>query len=256
MRAPPTATTSPTPTETALSSARRLLLLSNSRNPAGEFLVHPHHEIRALLGESVGRVLFVPFASVVAGWDHYATIAGAALGEMGYALDAIHRSDDPVAAVRSAECLLVGGGNTFHLLAKLYEGRLLEAIRARVAEGVPYIGWSAGAVVAAPTIRTTNDMPIVEPPSLAALGLVPFQINAHYTDFHPPGFQGETRAQRLSEFIEVNPGVRVVGLPEGTMLRVEGDDVALIGGEPARVFERGREVRTVKPGEDLSFLLG
>src|SRR5829696_7522808 len=178
---------------------RSLLLLSNSRDPAGNFLVHPQREIRALLGERVRTVLFVPYASVTASWDDYAAKARAPFGQMGYELAAIHEAADPAAAVRAAEAIVVGGGNTFHLLLRLSEAGLLAPIRERVAAGVPYAGWSAGAVVAAPTIRTTNDMPIVEPPSLTALGLVPFQINAHYTDFHPPGFQGETRAERLGE---------------------------------------------------------
>jgi dipeptidase E len=104
-------------------------------------------------------------------------------------------------------------------------------------------------------MRTTNDMPIVEPPSLTALGLVPFQINAHYTDFHPPGFQGETRAERLQEFVAVNPGVRVLGLPEGTMVRVVGDEVALFGDGEAPVFATGEPVRRVRAGQDLGWLL-
>jgi dipeptidase E len=177
---------------------------------------------------------------------------------MGYRLASIHDAPDPVRAVREAEAILVGGGNTFHLLRRLYDaGGVLAAIRARVlGDGVPYVGWSAGSVVACPTIQTTNDMPIVAPPSLDALGLVPFQINAHYTDFHPPGFQGETRAERLAEFLAVNPGARVVGLREGTLLRVEGDRVALWGaGGPAALFERGRPVGELRPGDSLGFLL-
>jgi dipeptidase E len=140
------------------------------------------------------------------------------------------------AAVRDAEGIVVGGGNTFHLLARLYDAGLLDAIRGRVADGVPYVGWSAGAVVACPTIRTTNDMPIVAPPRLDALALVGFQINAHFTDVHPPGFQGETRRQRLAEFVAANPDVPVLGLPEGSMLRVVGAALTLLGPHEAPVF--------------------
>ena len=234
---------------------RRLLLLSNSRDPEGNFLEHPRQEIRELLGDRVRTVLFVPYASVTKPWDDYAALARGAFERMGYGLVSIHEA--AAGAVRAAEAIVGGGGNTFHLLRQLYEERLLDPIRERVAAGVPYVGWSAGSVVAAPTMRTTNDMPIVEPPSLTALGLVPFQINAHYTDFHPPGFQGETRAQRLEEFVEANPGARVIGLPEGTMLRVEGDEVALLGADvPAPLFERGRPRADFRRGDSLRVLLG
>jgi dipeptidase E len=239
------------------SPRRSLLLLSNSRDAAGNFLVHPERDVRALLGDRVRTVTFVPYAGVTVSWDDYAARARAAFERMGYGLASVHEGADPVAAVRAAEAVVVGGGNTFHLLLRLNEVGLLGPIRERVAAGVPYVGWSAGSVVAAPTIRTTNDMPIVEPPSLTGLGLVPFQINAHYTDFHPPGFQGETRAERLGEFIQANPGVRVIGLPEGTMLRVEDDDIQLVGPADlvAPVFERGRPRADVRAGDDVRFLL-
>jgi dipeptidase E len=120
---------------------------------------------------------------------------------------------------------------------------------------MPYVGWSAGSNVACPTIRTTNDMPVVEPPTLDALGLVPFQINPHYTELHPPGHMGETRDERLKEFAHANPGVRVIGIREGTMLRVEGDEIRLIGNKPARLFQKGEAPRDIAPEESFSFLL-
>ena len=207
---------------------RRLLLLSNSTDPEGRYLHHPAAELRALLG-GVRELLFVPYAGVTISWDRYAERVAEALAPLGCRVVPLHREPDARAAVRAAAAIAVGGGNTFHLLRALYAEGLVDAIRERVAAGVPYVGWSAGSVVACPTMRTTNDMPIVEPPSLAALGLVRFQINAHYTTFHPPGFRGETRAERLGEFVAANPGVPVIGLPEGTMLRVEGSDVRLLG---------------------------
>jgi dipeptidase E len=234
---------------------RRLLLLSNSRDPAGNYLLHPRAVIRDFLGPGVSTALFVPFAGVAVSFDDYTARVRAPFAEMGYHLDSIHASPDPRRAIAEAEAIVVGGGNTFHLLARLYEAGLLEPIRARVRAGVPYVGWSAGSVVACPTIRTTNDMPIVEPPSLASFGLVPFQINAHFTDFHPAGFQGETRRERLAEFVAVNPGVPVIGLPEGAMLRVEGDDVSLLGDLPAPVFRRGYAAAEFRPGDSLSSLL-
>ena len=228
--------------------SRRLLLLSNSRDAAGDFLRHPRDEMRALFGDA-RTVVFVPYASLRAGADEYAALVRGALEPLGYGVLSVHETADPVAAVRDAEALAVGGGNTFHLLRRLYDTGLLGALRDRARAGVPYLGWSAGSVVACPTIKTTNDMPIVDVPSLDALALVPFQINAHYTDAHPPGFRGETRAERLAEFVAANAGVRVVGLPEGTMLRVEGARVELRGEEPARIFGAGPEVVLVRAGE-------
>jgi dipeptidase E len=166
----------------------------------------------------------------------------------------VHASDDPAGVVRDAPAVAVGGGNTFHLLAHLYRSGLLGAVRDRVAAGAPYLGWSAGSVVACPTLQTTNDMPVVEPPAFAALGLVGVQINAHYTDFHPPGFQGETRAERLAEFVAANPGVAVVGLPEGSWLEARGPALTLGGPHEAPVFRHAREVERVAPGSALAEL--
>jgi dipeptidase E len=145
----------------------------------------------------------------------------------------------------------VGGGNTFHLLARLYATGLLDAIRERVRSGTPYIGWSAGANVACPTIRTTNDMPIVEPPSFDALGLVPFQINAHFTDAAVPGHGGETRRQRIEEFLLANPGSQVVALPEGTGIEVSSAGATIFGVAPALVFRAGAGPAEVAPGRTL-----
>ncbi len=236
-------------------SRRRLLLLSNSRDASGNYLRHAHARIHDFLGERVTTALFIPFAAVTRGLDAYAASTRASLAEMGYALTSVHDVPDPVAAVERAQAIVVGGGNTFQLLRRLYATQLLAPIRARVAAGVPYVGWSAGSVVTGPTIGTTNDMPIVEPPTLRALGLVPFQINAHYTDFHPPGHQGETRAERLAEFLAVHPTATVVGLREGSLLRVEDDDVHLLGTAGACVFANGREPAEYPPGASLPFLI-
>jgi dipeptidase E len=174
------------------------------------------------------------------------------LAPIGVEVAGVHRAGDAAAMaamVRDAEAIVVGGGNTFHLLKVLQEHALLDVVRERARAGVPYLGWSAGSVVAGPTIRTTNDMPIVEPPrGLAALGLVPFQINAHFTDAHPPGFQGETRRERLAEFLVANPSLSVVGLPEGDWLEVDGDVVTLRGAHAAVHFRAGEEARTIGVG--------
>ncbi|HEX5708194.1 MAG TPA: dipeptidase PepE [Pyrinomonadaceae bacterium] len=234
---------------------RKVLLLSNGSMPGRPMYEYAHAAIRDFLGTRVGRVLFVPFAGVVKTWDSYAEAARTVFGELGYALDSIHEADDAGRAVERAEAFVVGGGNTFQLLKNLYETGALEAMRARALEGVPYIGSSAGSNVACPTIMTTNDMPIVEPPSFRALGLVPFQINPHYTDARLDGHAGETRDDRLGEFVLANPGVRVVGLREGTLLRVEGMRIELVGARPARVFEHGADAREFAPGDYLEFLL-
>jgi dipeptidase E len=151
--------------------------------------------------------------------------------------------------------VVVGGGNTFALLKKMQEQGLVDAVRMAVAElGVPYVGWSAGSNVVCPTIRTTNDMPIVEPESFEAAGLVPFQINPHYTDAHPDGHAGETREQRIEEFIAANPGMTVAGLREGCLLRIEGDRRELVGERSMRIFRQGEAAREIKPGGEISSL--
>lgn len=225
----------------------RLLLLSNSTSDAG-FLTHARGWIGDALGDA-RRVLFVPFAGVTITWDAYT-------GRVREALDGltVTGAHEDGASVDGAEAILVGGGNSFALLRELYARGLLAPIRARVAAGAPYVGWSAGANLAGPTIRTTNDMPVVEPPSLDALGLVPFQINPHYTDAHPPGHRGETRAMRLAEFVALNPGVPVVGMPEGSALRVSELAVERLGPHPVRLFGLAPEPRE-EPATDLSFLL-
>jgi dipeptidase E len=234
---------------------KRLLLLSNSTNYGERYLGYPLGAIKDFLGAGVKKVLFVPFAGVRTSFAEYTKTVRAPFEEMGYQLESVHEASDPTEAVRSAEAVAIGGGNTFHLLRGLYESRLIDVIRSRVEHGAPFIGWSAGSNVACPTIRTTNDMPIVEPQSFRALKLVPFQINPHYTDAQPPGHAGETRVERLMEFIEVNPDVYVVGLREGTMLRIEDTEIRLIGDKSARVFLKGTEAMEYTAQDSLGFLL-
>jgi dipeptidase E len=220
----------------------------------------------ALLGEQmrsffgpIQRLLFVPFA--LHDHDGYVRSMIERGINAGYELDGIHRHADPVAAVERAEAIFIGGGNTFRLLDALYRFQLLDAIRQRVRGGLPYLGISAGTNVAGPTIKTTNDMPIVQPPSFDALNLVPFQINPHYYqgqaflrhgDEYQPHF-GETRDERLKEFHEMND-TPVIGLWEAGILRVEADRMQLIGA-PARVFRKGQAPVDVAPGSELTELL-
>jgi dipeptidase E len=235
-------------------AAPRLLLLSNSRNVGQGYLEHAGDAITDFLG-GVKTALFIPYAAVRVSYDDFTALAGARLRELGCEIAPIHRMRSARAAVLRAEAIIVGGGNTFRLIQLLHRRKLVTAIRSRVRAGIPYIGWSAGANVACPTIRTTNDMPIVEPLSLNAMGLVPFQINPHYLDGHPAGHGGETREERLLEFIAANPAVHVVGLREGSILRVEGRRLTLLGGKPARIFRGGREPWEVAPSDDLRFVM-
>ena len=227
----------------------RLLLLSNSSSPGRTYLDHAVPWLREFL-EGAERVAFVPYAGVTVSWDDYAAKVRAVLAPLGIELVSTHETASPLEALDNADAVLVGGGNTFHLLREMYSTGLVEAIRQRVNEGMRFVGWSAGSNVACPTIRTTNDMPIVEPPSFEALGFVPVQINPHYTDAHPEGHQGETRAQRLAEFVTANPDMPVAGLPEGTALHIDGDTLRLLGdGHPLLFLPDAPEGRPTSADE-------
>jgi dipeptidase E len=233
---------------------KRILLISNSTLFGSGYLDHAEEEIRSALG-TVERVLFVPFA--LYDWDAYAAQARQRFEAMGYGLDSIHEARDTKTAaekVNNADAIFIGGGNTFRLLNSLYQLDLLSRIRGRMEEGMLYIGSSAGAVVAAPTIKTTNDMPIVQPPSFNSLGLVPFQINAHYLD---PDLNsthmGETREVRINQFLEDNE-TPVVGLREGCMIRADRGVYTLRGRTNARIFRRGVDPVELVPGATLDFL--
>ena len=233
-------------------SNSRILLISNSTLYGSGYLDHAASEICDFLGAG-RKVLFVPFALHDAA--AYAAQARARFEKMGYQLDSIHTVSEPAEAVRETEAIFIGGGNTFRLLKALYDHDLLGAIRDRVGEGMLYIGSSAGSNVAAPTIRTTNDMPIVQPPSFDALGLVSFQINPHYLDADPNStHKGETREERILQFLEDNE-TPVVGLREGAMLRIENGKTLLKGSTGARIFRRGHEPVETLPGAYLDGFL-
>lgn len=237
----------------------RLLLISNSTNAGEAYLEYPKGQIADFLAASarkVDTVLFVPYAAVTFGYDEYRAKVAARFGEFGVQVDSVHRYAHPAEAVRRAQAIVVGGGNTFHLAKAMQDEGLYEPIRQAVLErGVPYIGWSAGSNMSCPTICTTNDMPIVEPLSFRALNLVPFQINPHYLDAHPDGHAGETREMRIEEFLAANKGVRVAGLREGCMLRIEGERVALIGSRPLRLFRYGEPPCELEPTDNLIGLM-
>lgn len=219
-----------------------LLLLSNSRSPDGSYLTHAIDLVRDLAG-SRGKALFLPFAGVTDTWDAYTAKVQQALAPAGLSLTGAHTVQ--AAGIGDYEIIVVGGGNTFRLLAEARRRGWLQAIRERVLAGVPYLGWSAGANLACPTICTTNDMPIVDPGGFEALNLIGLQINPHYTNALPAGHQGETRDQRLAEFMVLHPEVRVLGLPEGDWLRVSGSQARLGGPFPARLLQGGKPVSEI-----------
>jgi dipeptidase E len=230
----------------------RLLLISNSTMHGGGYLQHCAADIRELLGDRK-QVLFVPYA--LHDHDGYTAKARAAFAAMGHDLFSVHEHGNSPHAVDAADAVFIGGGNTFRLLAALYHHGLLEPIRRRALDGMPYVGSSAGTNVATLSIRTTNDMPIVQPPSFTALQLVPFQINPHYLDPDPGStHMGETREERLRQFHEEH-ATPVLGMREGCMLRVDGEHAELRGPTNARLFRRGVAPAELVPPCDASFLL-
>ena len=234
---------------------RNLLLISNSTLHGSGYLDHCADEIRKFLGDRK-TVLFIPYARP-SGMTHqeYTNVARERFKKMGYKLTGIHEYNSPKEAVNSAESIFIGGGNTFVLLNGLYKADILDEIRNKIKQGTPYIGTSAGSNVAWKSIKTTNDMPIVYPPSFDALNLVSFNLNPHYLDPDPKSkHKGETRETRINEFHFFN-NEYVVGLREGAILHVTEDKIILKGGTGARVFKKEMKPKEFKPGDSLDFLL-
>lgn len=229
-----------------------LLLLSNSVSPGMGFLEHA----RGVIGELVppgSRLLFIPYAS--ADQDRYAAVMADALAPLAITVVSAHAVADPVAELAACDAAFCGGGNSFRLLRALQRAGLVAELRHRVAAGLPYLGASAGTNMACPTLRTTNDMPIVQPDSFEAIGLIPVQINPHYLDPDPASsHEGETRPQRIAEFLTEND-VPVLGLREGSWLRVSGRRATLGGTAGARLFRRAQDACELPPGADVSDLL-
>ena len=218
-----------------------LLLLSNSTMAGKPFLSWPKEYLISFIGDTPKKLLFIPSAGVNVYWDGYAKKVSSYFEELGYETISIYKQNNPAEAIRKADIIMVGGGNTFHLVYYLHKNGLMPLIRQAVLDGKPYIGWSAGANVACPTLGTTNDMPIIQPESFETFNLVPFQINPHYLDANPEGHGGETREDRINEFLEINRDMLVIGLREGTGLWIEDDKIKLIGDKAARFFQYGKE---------------
>lgn len=235
----------------------RLLLISNSTNAGEKYLEYPKKQIADFLAKSnIKKVMFVPYAAVTFSYDEYQKKVQERFNDFGVEVDSIHHYKDAAKAMAKAKCVVVGGGNTFHLVRNMQLQGLMDVIRTKVLKGMPYIGWSAGSNVACPTMCTTNDMPIVQPRSFKTLNLIPFQINPHYLDANPEGHAGETREQRILEYIAANKKMYVAGLREGCMFLIEGKSMKLIGKRNVRLFKYGEEIREIKPSADFSFLLG
>jgi dipeptidase E len=236
-----------------MQSGSRILLISNSTVYGHGYLDHVEDQIRTFLHRAA-QVLFFPFA--LHERDEYAAKAKARFAAMGYALKSAHSVRDPERAIKETDAIFIGGGNTFRLLKALQDLRLLEPIRRKIKSGAPYVGSSAGSNVAGPTIKTTKDMPIVQPRSFDSLGLVPFQISPHYQDPDPGStHMGETQEERILQFLEENK-TPVVGIREGAWLLCENGAVTLRGKTGARIFRRSNDPVEVKSGDNIVDLVG
>ncbi len=234
----------------------QLLLLSNSTNAGEEYLGWPREILKTYIEKNnIKSCVFVPYAGVTVSWDDYTSRVNDVFSQWGCAVRSVHSVSDPVLTVSKAECIIVGGGNTFRLVQLMHDTGIMPAIREKAVGGTPFIGWSAGSNIACPSLRTTNDMPIIQPSSFNTLNLVPFQINPHYLDANPEGHGGETREQRINEFQALNPEVVVVGLREATALHLDGNSLKLLGKRSMRLFIAGNEPVEFEPGSNLDFLI-
>lgn len=234
----------------------RLLLISNSTNPGEEYLDYPKNNIKEFLGDKPIKALFIPYAGVTVNFDEYEAKVKSRFNEIGHDIVSIHHFDDPIKAVQDAEAIVVGGGSTWNLLHLIHKYNLTDAIRNKVIEGgAPYVGWSAGSNLTCPTIKTTNDMPIIDPLGFEALNLIPFQINPHYLDKNPEGHGGETREDRINEFLVLNQDMPVAGLREATMFLYEDGKLSLIGDRNCRIFNYGKEPSELSKEDDFNFLM-
>ena len=236
----------------------KVLTISSSRVGNSGFLENAIPLIHDFIGKDAINIAFVPFASVQRDYEEYGNMVKVALASLPYSVNTV----TPVNAhsvIEKADVIMIGGGNTFKLLHDIYHYQLFQLIQNKVKNGTPYIGWSAGANIAGKSICTTNDMPIIQPQSFTSFGFLPFQINPHYINQTTENFNGETRDQRLEEFVTLNPNVPVIGLPEGTALRLEGNTLQFIGDKDGVLFQSDANTRPQKmkiaKGEDLSVLL-
>lgn len=249
---------------------RNLLLISNSTNFGETYLAWAMTQLEHFFDKNKlganSKVAFVPFAGVFIGGNPYPKSYDAYTEKVKKVFNeklgvkkfvSVHEVEDKVGLVKTADCIVVGGGNTFHLVAELHKFGLMQAIAECANNGTPYIGWSAGSNIACPTLCTTNDMPIVQPASFNTLNLIPFQINPHYLDPHPEidkmiKHGGETRQDRINEYLAVRQEMKVVGLREATAIWVIGDKYFLKGGKKMMIFQYGKEPVELEPNQEIT----
>lgn len=233
----------------------KMFLISNSTNYNEPFLEHVKKDIYEFVNIISRKVLFIPFASVTTSFEDYTDKIRFAFSEYPLSFDAITQKENAITKIEEAECIMVGGGNTFHLSKYLQDFKLTDVIKKKVIGGCPFVGWSAGANIVCPTIATTNDMPIVLPNNLFALNLVPFQINPHYTDQSIPNHTGESRVQRITEYLKINKNKYVLGLREGSYIEIKNKQIYLYGKKGAKVFHSDKLPIDYHAGQSLNFLL-
>ncbi len=241
-------------------SSPNILAFSSSRVGNSAYLETAAPIIKNFLGDTPLTIAFIPFAGVTISHKEYLSNVQNALAASSYNIEIVLPDNTAPKAIKKADVIMVGGGNTFKLLNQIYNAQILDVIRDKVSNGTPYIGWSAGSNITGPTICTTNDMPIVEPKSFNALGLFPFQINPHYYNVKPEGFNGETRDDRLTEFLMENAGIPIMCLPEGTALHYQNSVLKLIGICPAILLTKDETAtqivrKEIAVDEDITWLM-
>ncbi len=203
----------------------------------------------------VSEIVFIPYARPSGiSHDDYTEIANKALQKIGKKVIGLHTYDDPVQAITTAKAIFTGGGNTFLLVDQLYKNQLIKPLQDIIKTGIPYLGTSAGSNICGLSMKTTNDMPIIYPPSFNTLGIVPFNINPHYLDPDPNStHKGETRETRIKEFHKFNTSP-VVGLREGSWLDVSNNDIVIKGTLTARIFEQNKTPYELNSGVSIKSL--
>ncbi|MGQ0285617.1 dipeptidase PepE [Pasteurellaceae bacterium 22721_9_1] len=233
---------------------KNMLLMSGSKYKDTAYLVHTLPWLDQFLANYRGKkIAFVPYAGVRRTYDEYETTVQQALASLDMEIVSVHRGNKHTDIIEQADVIAIGGGNTFCLLKGMYEHHLLPAIREKVNAGTPYFGWSAGANVAGSSIMTTNDMPITYPPSFDALNLFPHQINPHFISGKMQGHNGESREERLSEFLIVNPTSFVYALPEGTALHIQGEQATVLGEADILRFSENMQLTTLAKNSKFNY---
>lgn len=234
-----------------------VLAISSSRVGNTGFLENALPSIKEFISKGNHRIAFVPFASVQRNYDEYGDLVKSALKSLPNSIEIV-KSNAAKKTIEQSDVIIVGGGNTFKLLHDIYDLDLFHLIQNKVKTGTAYIGWSAGANITGLGIFTTNDMPIIQPRSFTGFGFFPFQINPHYHNQTIDGHNGETRDQRLEEFVRLNPKIPVVGLPEGTALKLSNGKLEFIGEKNGILFQTDENQmpfkKTISHDEDLSLL--